>query len=160
MWGRYREVGDSRELEKKRKMKHKKTFLGIGWKFPPTFNKKAGSVVLVSEEEDIKESLTILLSTKKGERVMLPEYGCDLHHMVFESIDNNLISEMSGIIENAILYFEPRIILHQVDIQTVRQFDGILDINIDYTIRKVNKRSNMVYPFYIIEGSDVRYAPQ
>ena len=139
-------------------MKHKKTFLGVGWKFPPTFDKRAGSVVLVSEEEDIRESLRILLTTKKGERVMLPEFGCDLHHMVFESIDSNLISEMKRLIQQAVLYFEPRIILEEVVINTNRQLDGILEINLIYIIRKVNKRSNMVYPFYILEGTDVRYS--
>lgn len=138
-------------------MKHKKTFLGVGWKFPPTFDKKAGSVILVSEEEDIRESLRILLSTKKGERVMLPEYGCDMNHMVFESIDNNLISEMKRIITQAILYFEPRIILEDIVIDTGRHLDGVLEINLIYIVRKVNKRSNMVYPFYILEGTDVRY---
>ena len=89
---------------------------------------------------------------------MLPEFGCDLHHMVFESIDSNLISEMKRLIQQAVLYFEPRIILEEVVINTNRQLDGILEINLIYIIRKVNKRSNMVYPFYILEGTDVRYS--
>ena len=121
-------------------MKHKKTFLGIGWKFPPTFDKTSGSIMLVSEEEDIRESLFILLSTKPGERTMLPEYGCDLNKMIFESIDSSLITEMKGMIENAILYFEPRIILNEIDISQDKTNDGLLLIDVQYTIRKTNKR--------------------
>ncbi|MBO9700580.1 MAG: GPW/gp25 family protein [Sporocytophaga sp.] len=138
-------------------MKHKKTFLGVGWKFPPTFDKTSGSVMLVSEEEDIRESLFILLSTKPGERTMLPEYGCDLNKMIFESIDSSLITEMKGMIENAILYFEPRIILNEIDISQDKTNDGLLLIDVQYTIRKTNKRSNMVYPYYILEGNEARF---
>jgi phage baseplate assembly protein W len=138
-------------------MKHKKTFLGIGWKFPPTFDKTSGSIMLVSEEEDIRESLFILLSTKPGERTMLPEYGCDLNKMIFESIDSSLITEMKGMIENAILYFEPRIILNEIDISQDKTNDGLLLIDVQYTIRKTNKRSNMVYPYYILEGNEARF---
>jgi len=138
-------------------MKHKKTFLGVGWKFPPTFDKTSGSVMLVSEEEDIRESLFILLSTKPGERTMLPEYGCDLNKMIFESIDSSLITEMKGMIENAILYFEPRIILNEIDISQDKTNDGLLLIDVQYTVRKTNKRSNMVYPYYILEGNEARF---
>ncbi len=137
-------------------MKHRKTFLGVGWKFPPTFNKTTKSVEMVSEDQDIQESLRILLSTRPGERLMLPEYGCDTNALVFESIDANSISYMKNKIERAILYFEPRITLDQIDIRFDNQTDGLLLINIDYTIRKTNTRSNMVYPYYILEGTEIK----
>jgi phage baseplate assembly protein W len=140
-------------------MKHKKTFLGVGWKFPPSFDRKTGSIMLVSEEEDIKESLYILLSTKPGERVMMPDYGCDLSRMVFQSIDSSLITEMESLIKNSILYFEPRIIVNEIDIIQDNETDGLLNITVNYTVRKTNKRSNMVYPYYIIEGNDAKYRP-
>lgn len=140
-------------------MKHNKTFLGIGWKFPPTFDKKSGSVMLVSEEEDIKESLKILLSTKPGERIMLPEYGCNLHRMIFDAINSSMITEIKGMIREAVLYFEPRILLHDVEVKQDTEQEGLLLINLHYTVRKTNKRSNMVYPYYIIEGNEVRFRP-
>lgn len=140
-------------------MKHKKTFLGIGWKFPPSFDKTSGSIILVSEEDDIKESLYILLATKPGERIMLPEYGCDLHQMVFESVDETLLTRMKSLIRNSILFFEPRIVLNEIEIKQDQTNDGLLLINLHYTIRKTNKRSNMVYPYYIIEGNEVRFKP-
>ena len=140
-------------------MKHRKTFLGVGWKFPPEFDKSSGSVILVSEEEDIKESLEILLSTKKGERIMMPDYGCNLHHLVFESINADLINRLRNMIEASVTKYEPRITLNNVDIRPDANNDGALFIIIDYTINKTNQSNNMVYPYYIIEGNDTRYRP-
>lgn len=135
--------------------KHKKTFLGVGWKFPPTFDKKNQTIGLVSEEEDIKESLYILLNTKKGERVMLPDFGCDLQFLIFETLDSSTINYAKKNIEDAILFYEPRVILDEVNLTLSDPNNGVLNIAIDYTIRKTNTRTNLVFPYYLIEGTDV-----
>ena len=140
-------------------MKHKKSFLGIGWKFPPEFNKEPKTVTLVSEEQDIRESLLILFSTREGERMMQPNFGCDLSIISFEPANANLLGQVEGIIQHAILHFEPRIILEDIDISSDRVLDGIIEINLEYTIIKTNKRSNIVFPYYIIEGTDVSNMP-
>ncbi len=140
-------------------MKHKKTFLGVGWKFPPEFDKNAKSVILVSEEADIKESLMILFSTRPGERVMQPEYGCDLSIINFEPINSNLEGQIIGIIRYAVLHFEPRIEVEAVNVRTDRSLDGVVEISVEYIIRKTNKRSNIVFPYYIIEGTNVTGMP-
>ncbi len=140
-------------------MKHKKTFLGIGWKFPPEFDRQTKSVTLVSEEQDIKESLFILMSTRPGERVLQPEYGCDLSVLNFESINEGLINRASEIIHDAVLHFEPRIILDDVFVSTKNMYDGVLEISLEYSIRKTNKRNNIVYPYYLLEGTDVINMP-
>ena len=57
-----------------------KSFLGTGWSFPPEFN-PYGSVKKVSDEEDIRESLVILLSTSPGERIMQPTYAVSYTHL-------------------------------------------------------------------------------
>ncbi|PIB35021.1 hypothetical protein BFP72_06245 [Reichenbachiella sp. 5M10] len=137
-----------------------KSFLGVGWKFPPEFEQRNGSVVLVSEEEDIRESLYILLSTIPGERVMMPEYGCNLKFVAFESLDSTLITRVQDVIERAILYFEPRIIIDEINVGQDDDDMGRLNIDLIYTIRRTNTRSNMVYPYYLIEGTDVRYKPK
>ena len=115
---------------------------------------------MVSGEQDIQESLRILLSTKPGERTMLPDYGCDMHFLIFETIDSTLITQMKKKIETAVLYFEPRITIDEIDINTEQSLDGLLWVNLSYTINNTNTRSNMVYPFYFIEGTEARYAPQ
>ena len=112
---------------------------------------------MVSEEKDIHESLHILLSTRPGERIMLPEFGCDIKSMVFEVVDSSNISLMKNMIKNAILFFEPRITLEDIDIQFADELGGKLLIDIQYTIRKTNTRSNMVFPYYIAEGTEVKY---
>lgn len=140
-------------------MKHNKTFLGVGWKFPPEFDKESKTVTLVSEEKDIRESLLILFSTRPGERMMQPEYGCDLSVLNFEPVNSNLVGRVEGIIQYAILHFEPRIELAGININSDRVLDGVLEIDIEYVVRKTNKRSNIVFPYYIIEGTDVSDMP-
>jgi phage baseplate assembly protein W len=135
-----------------------KAFLGIGWSFPPEFHKHADvlGVKMVAEEEDIGESLRILLSTRPGERLMQPDYGCGLHTMVFETIDESTVTELKDIIERAVLFYEPRITLENIDVDTEDELEGRLKIQLNYTVRTTNTRSNIVYPFYYLEGRQVR----
>lgn len=135
-----------------------KRFLGVGWSFPPEFHKQGGTmdVKMVAEEEDIQESLAILLSTRPGERIMHPGYGCGLHDMVFETINETTITEIRDVIERAVLFYEPRINLEAIEVGVEDVYNGRIDIQLNYTIRKTNTRSNVVYPFYFIEGSHVR----
>lgn len=139
-------------------MSSDKRFLGQGWSFPPEFHKLADTagVKMVSEEDDIRESLEILLSTRPGERIMQPAYGCGLHAMVFESISESTLTEIKDLIERAVLFFEHRISLEAIDIDTDESLQGKLKIQLTYFVRKTNTRSNIVYPFYFLEGSHVR----
>lgn len=127
------------------------SFLGTGWSFPPTFNREAGSVELVSDEEDIRQSLNILLSTTLGERVMQPRYGCDLTNYVFESMNSSVIGYLKDRVKNAILYFEPRIVAEKIEVTAADSFDlieGKFTISIDYSIPGTNSRFNYVYDYY------------
>ena len=132
-----------------------KSFMGVGWGFPPTFNKAAGQTAMVEAEEDIHESLIILLSTTPGERIMLPSYGCGLKAHVFDELNESVITEIKDTIRRAVLFFEPRITLNAIRIDDADMLGGQLNIHLDYTIRGTNTRSNMVYPFYFLEGSNV-----
>ena len=110
---------------------------------------------MVSEEDDIRESLRILLSTDPGERVMRPTFGCGLKAHVFDSITVSTITEIRDLVERAILFFEPRITLDDVRVEVEDVLGGLVLINLSYTIRTTNTRSNMVYPFYIGEATNV-----
>jgi phage baseplate assembly protein W len=129
------------------------SFLGAGWSFPPAFTRGGGAVELVSGAADIEQSLQILLSTQLGERVMQPDFGCDLQHVVFEEIDQGLLNTLNSLISDAILYHEPRITLDRLDVSESDREPGLLLISLDYTIRSTNSRFNMVYPFYINEAT-------
>ena len=132
-------------------------FLGTGWSFPPSFDASLKQVHLVSEEQDIQQSLHILLSTSTGERIMHPTFGCDLHQVVFDNISQTTVSEIKDIIRRAILFFEPRITLLDihVDISSQQYLEGIINIDVEYLVRRTNTRSNMVFPFYFLEGTNL-----
>lgn len=129
------------------------SFLGTGWRFPPSFTRNGNDVLMVSGPEDIHQSLDILLSTRLGERVMLENYGCDLSDFIFEEVDQGLASNLTQRIEKAITRHERRIILESVRLDRSDEMSGLLLIHINYTIRNTNSRYNMVYPFYIDEAT-------
>ena len=130
-----------------------KAFLGTGWSFPPSFSREACSVDMVSEERDIRESLWVLFSTAPGERVMVPTYGCALWQIVFQGITTTLMSEIEDYVRQAVLYWEPRIDVDEVSVQPDASRDGVVLIDLAYTVRQTNSRSNLVYPFYLAEGT-------
>jgi uncharacterized protein len=136
-------------------MKIDTDFLGIGWSFPPEFIKTEGILTMTTDVADINNSLIILLSTRPGERVMYPDYGCNLQEMLFKPLDLTLITQMQGIIERAILYHEPRINIISIDIDTTDQYEGQVLIHIDYEIKNTNTRSNIVFPFYKGEATEM-----
>ena len=128
-----------------------KSFLGTGWSFPPTFDRQAGTVALVSNTEDIEQSLNILLSTSLGERVMQPRYGCNLTDYVFESLNSSVIGYIKDRAKNAILLYEPRIIAEKVTVTSDASSDlleGRFTISVEYTIPGTNSRLNYVYDYY------------
>ena len=127
-------------------------FLGKGWAFPPAFDREEQTVTMVTAEEDIRESLQILLATIPGERVMLPDYGCLIHQHVFDVLGETLFTEIKGLIEYAILHYEPRINLENIS-YSEDQYEGRLLIELEYTVIQTNTRSNLVFPFYLKEGT-------
>lgn len=133
-----------------------KEFLGRGWDFPPTFNKTEQKTELTSDRQDIERSLEILLGTRKGERVMRPDYGCNLDEMVFESFNLSTKTYMADMVKTAILYHEPRIEPLEINIDDSFIYEGRLLIEINYIIRATNSRFNMVYPFYLEEGTEIQ----
>ncbi len=136
-------------------MNTKQSFLGRGWSFPPEFSKTNNTVVLTEDETDIEKSLQILLSTRPGERVMVPDYGCNLDELLFKPLNLTVKTYVIDLIRTAILYHEPRIDVERIRIDESTDNDGILLICIDYLVRITNSRRNMVYPFYKEEGTEI-----
>ena len=129
----------------------KNSFLGKGWAFPPTFNKTTGTVEMVSDEEDIRQSLHILLSTSLGERVMQPDYGCNLNDYVFEGLNSTTIGYIKERVANSILYYEPRIVTERIEVTSegsVDNLEGRFLIEVTYSIPGTNSRFNYVYDYY------------
>jgi phage baseplate assembly protein W len=133
-------------------------FLGRGWSFPPSFDAGNARVEMLEQEADIASSLEVLLGTRPGERVMLPQYGCNLDELLFENLDTRMKTLMADKIASAILYHEPRIHLEKVQLNDSREREGVVLIDIVYRVKATNSRFNFVYPYYKLEGTDINLA--
>lgn len=107
------------------------------------------------EEEDIRQSLEILMRTNPGERVHRYDFGCGIRRFVHEEMTLTTQTQMQDVISRAVLMFEPRVTLHDVDFDMERIYEGVIMIGLDYTVRRTNSRSNMVFPFYLNEGTEI-----
>lgn len=123
-------------------------FLGRGWRFPVTTD-KTGAIDLAAGAEDIEESIRLILSTAKGERVMRPDFGCGIHEFAFATVDTTTLTLVQSTVEDALTEWEPRIEVLDVDTSTQHLDAGRLDIHLDYRIKRTNDERNLVYPFYI-----------
>ena len=131
-----------------------KAFLGTGWNFPPTFNRKSHGVEMISQEEDVYSSIEIILCTLTGERVKLPTFGCNLQPQLFESMNVQNIALMEKFVHDALVFHEPRIVVEEIN-SIPFQEEGRLEINIQYSIVATNTRYNYVFPFYINEATNI-----
>src|SRR5690606_26101240 len=107
-------------------------------------------VLLASGENEIRESLTILLSTLVGERLYHPDFGCDLKKFMFEEVDNSLVTEIQEMIAEAIYTYEPRVEVLEITVTEEEKNGTTLVINISYFIHATNREESMVYtlPLY------------
>ena len=131
-------------------------FLGTGWAFPPVFEHETGTITLVSGVKDIEESLNILLSTTLGERVMQPQYGCNLTSNVFDPLDNAVIGYIKDRVQNSILFYESRITVDNITVTPAGSTDileGRFTIAVEYSIPNTNSRFNYVYDYYLNEAA-------
>ena len=110
---------------------------------------------MLDQEADIASSLEIILTTSIGERVMAPDFGCNLEDLLFESLDTTLKTLVADQIETALIYYEPRIDIEKISLDTDRDLEGIVLIEVTYRVRSTNTRYNFVYPFYKAEGTDI-----
>ncbi len=131
------------------------SIIGTGWSFPPTFDNSLDEVDMTDDWLDIQNSLNILLSTTKGERVMEPDYGCNLFEMIFEPVTTTFKAYITEMVKNAILLYEARIDVVSITLDDSRQTEGVILLIIDYTIRTTNSRYNYVFPYYINEGTNL-----
>ncbi len=129
-----------------------KEFLGRGWRFPVGVDSR-GRIAMSAYEEDIKEAILIILRTQKGERVMRPDFGCGIYDYVFSPINTATLTLIERTVREAITEWEPRVEIEKIEISTEEADQGRLLISIDYRVRRTNSRFNLVYPFYLKEGT-------
>jgi len=127
-------------------------FLGVGWKFPLQVT-PGGRIAQAKYEQRIEESIYLILSTAKGERVMLPDFGCGIHDLVFAPNNATTLTVVVQTVRQALVAHEPRIDVLEVNAETAPEEPNLLLIRINYRIRANNALGNLVYPFYIREGT-------
>jgi hypothetical protein len=128
-------------------------FLGTGWEFPVRTD-GTGDVRLSSGPTDIEQSIYLVLSTAKGERVMRPTFGCDIHEYAFETVDTTTRTLVETSVYEALVEWEPRIDVTDVTVSTERLGEGVLLVEVAYRVRQSNNEFNLVYPFYLTEGGE------
>ena len=133
-------------------MADSRDFLGKGLAFPPAVDSATGRFRMVSAEEDIRQSIYLIVMTRKNERAMLPEFGCNIHDFVFELPDASASELIRTEIIDALIRWEPRVIDTDVDIDTSEISSGKIILTISYTVRSTNNPNNLVFPFYLYEG--------
>lgn len=131
-----------------------KEFMGRGLKFPLQIDPKTGKVAMVSEEEDIAESIGIIINTVQGERVMRPDFGSNVLDYTFSSASDSLRQSLAFDLREQLGYLEPRIDDIAVRCRDTNELEGAIVIEISYRVRSTNNRYNRVYPFYRTEGSE------
>ncbi len=127
-------------------------FTGTGWHFPIRPKDQTGRIEISKDEALIRESIHMIVMTRKGERVMRPQFGCDIHAFTFETIDYTNLKQMELVVEEALTLWEPRITDVEVTAESHPEEDGCVLIEINYVIRATNNPHNLVFPFYLTEG--------
>jgi phage baseplate assembly protein W len=130
-----------------------KAFLGRGWKFPVGVDPQSGRIAMSEFEQDIKEAIRILLATAPGERVMRPDFGCGIHELVFATISRATIGLFESRVRESIIKFGARIEIIKLDISAKDAVNGKLEIQLTYRVRETNNEFNLVFPFYLTEGT-------
>jgi phage baseplate assembly protein W len=130
-----------------------KDALGMGWSFPLRIDGRGG-IAVSKHEEDILDSIRIILGTAKGERRMRPNFGCDIHLLIFAPNNATTWGLAARYVEEALGWWEPRIEVTEVDPQPDPEDGGRLLINIRYRIKATNDARNLVYPFYLLSGRE------
>lgn len=127
-------------------------YLGIGWKFPLQVT-VSGRLAQARYEQRVEESIYLILSTAKGERVMMPDFGCGIHELVFAPNSPGTISLVSQAVRHALTTYERRVDVLDIQVDSPPEQPNLLLIRVSYRIRANNAVGNLVYPFYIREAA-------
>ena len=127
--------------------------LGTGWAFPPRIDAR-GRIALARQERDVEEAIRIILLTPRGQRVMRPEFGCQIHDLAFSPNNATLVGLASYYVEEALAMWEPRIQVEDVTARVDPDSPERLLVDVTYQIKSTADRRSLVFPFYRIPGEE------
>lgn len=145
----------SRTRQQSSRQQNNSQFLGRGWQFPPSFSGASKQVQMIDAEANINQSIDLILQTQRGERSLLPYFGSNLRSFLFKNKDATLQSEIAQSVRDTLLNDEPRIRVDDVLVNFVNKPESIVAISIIYTIKQTNTRHNHVFPFSLLEGTNL-----
>ena len=131
-----------------------KNFLGRGIQFPICLDAR-GNLALSEYEQNIEESIAIILGSAPGERMMRPEFGCKIHDFVFHPNNAGTSSEVSYHARESLVKWEPRIEDIKVSAYPDGSRENVMLIDVTYRVIRTNRVRNMVYPFFLRREQDL-----
>jgi len=130
-----------------------KDFLGSGWNFPPVLDSR-GRIAFFHQEQDVEQAINMILRTQKGERPMRPQFGSDLHLLVFMPNDAGTQGLACRYVREALAWWEPLIDVLQVTTDSDPNDAACMLVNVHYRVPATNSERNLVFPFYVIPGEE------
>src|SRR5688572_19045327 len=128
-------------------------FIGQGLSFPLKTT-ASGSIALVGQDQELRESIRLILGTAFGERPMRPEFGCGIHELVFASCDARTAGRAAHEVRASLRRWEPRIDVEDVDVTFPDADAGMMHISVTYALRGTNDPRNLVFPFYTLPADE------
>jgi uncharacterized protein len=125
------------------------SFLGRGFGWPLSVD-HTGSIRMADPEDHLDRSIEIVLMTAPGERLMRPEFGCEIWNLLFEPVTPTLLGRIQEAVRRAVAQWEPRVEVVEVRPEPDPDNHALVTIHLTYQVKATNDRRNLVYPFYLI----------
>jgi phage baseplate assembly protein W len=103
----------------------------------------SGGLAMVEEDASVRQAILLLISTRPGERLMRPGYGCDLDRLVFSPNDGTTAGLAVHYVRRALETWEPRIDLVRIDAGRSPEDASRLEITVDYRVRATQRRDSV-----------------
>ncbi len=129
-------------------------FRGTGWRFP-ILPQAGGSLGYVSFDDNVAQSVKLLLRTAAGERLMRPEFGTTVPSMVFEADSQQHLFQLEQALADALRRWEPRVEVDRVQAVPDPAQEGVVRVTVAYRVLRTNTVRNLVFPFYLLGGPAV-----
>ena len=123
--------------------------IGRGWYFPPQLDER-GTLALTSDDDEIEQSIRIILTTAPGQRVMRPDFGCRIQELVFAPNNAMTAGLAERYVSEALGRWEPRITVQRVDVEADSDDPARLVIVVEYQVASKHNNRSLVFPFYLI----------
>jgi uncharacterized protein len=129
-------------------------FRGSGWRFPIR-PQAGGGLGYVGLDDNVAQSVELLLRTAAGERLMRPEFGTTVPRLVFEADSEQNLFQLEQALLDALRRWEPRVEVERVQAAPDPTQPGVVTVTVAYRVLRTNTVRNLVFPFYLLGGEAV-----